>query len=99
MSEFIPVERTVRGEGGHASRTPIRRANDRYDYAPVTHPQIGQNTLVCRDCGSLVYSIEDHDAFHALIDSLINPVLNPPAAPEKVTEPHPTSSRAKKVAE
>lgn len=95
---FTPVERST---SGHATRgNPVRRMNDRYDSAPVTHPGIGQNTLACRDCGSLVFDREAHDKFHDRIDALESHNNNAPMESDKITEPlkSPTP-RAKKVTE
>lgn len=61
------VTRTRQGVSTNRGRT---RHNDWYDYAPTTHPAIGQNTFHCKRCGNLVLEMLDHDSFHEKLDEL-----------------------------
>lgn len=75
---------------------------ERYEYAPITHPQIAQRTFMCKDDGDLVYDRDAHNAFHEKLDTLLAWHEATQAAtlkPEKVTEPAPTRTPRTKVKE
>lgn len=76
------------------------RHNDWYDYAPVTHPAIGQNTFHCHRCGDLVLEIPEHDTFHERIDAMLEwydaQQNSAPVPSDKISEP--VKSRPRSVA-
>lgn len=85
-TEVSVVRRGLAGTGGRTSH------NERYDYAPVTYPQIGQNTFICKQDGNLVFDLAAHDAFHDEIETAFE-VPSPSGFSDKITEPLPRSEK------
>lgn len=79
----------------------MTKHNERYSFAPVTHPAIGQQTWFCHEDGSLLVDLELHDKFHDEVDELkrqLHELTNDPIIPkEEPSKPSSTIRSTSKV--